>query len=30
MKSVKLCDGMLMHMIVYGCICALMDVYESI
>ena len=29
-KSMKLCDGIWMHMMVYGCICAHMDVYESI
>ena len=29
-KCVKLCDGKLMHMMVHGCICALMDVYERI
>ena len=26
----KQCDGIWMHMMVYGCICANMDVYESI
>ena len=26
----KLCDGIGIHMMVYGCICAHMDVYESI
>ena len=26
----KLCDGIRIHMMVYGCICAHMDVYERI
>ena len=29
-KCMKLCDGIGMHMMVYGCISAHMDLYESI
>ena len=29
-KCMKLCDGLGIYMIVYGCISALMDVYENI
>ena len=30
LKCMKLCDGIWMHMMVYGCICARVDVNESI